>query len=106
MIAYDIKLDANDDIFIDPIKMDFVISPSDSQHIKDILQSVPGWYKEFPLVGFNPYQYLNARINPQAVNQAAKIQLQADGYTIGSGGVDLTLTPDGILKVNTLDVTR
>lgn len=79
MAAQDFKLDSNGDIAIE--NGDFVITESDQQHILDIMQSVPGWIKEFPLVGFNPYQYLNGRTSSTELNKNAKIQLQADGYT-------------------------
>lgn len=79
MAAQDFKLDENGDIAIE--NGDFVITASDQQHILDIMQSVPGWIKEFPLVGFNPYQYLNGRTSSTDLNKNAKIQLQGDGYT-------------------------
>lgn len=78
MAAQDFKLDENGDIAIE--NGDFVITASDQQHILDIMQSVPGWIKEFPLVGFNPYQYLNGRTSSTDLNKNAKIQLQGDGY--------------------------
>lgn len=78
MKAGDFKLDANGDIAIE--NGDFVIVESDQQHILDIMSSVPGWFKESPLVGFNPYQYLNGRVSVTDLNKEAKIQLQADGY--------------------------
>jgi hypothetical protein len=101
MIAKDLKLDENDDLVIE--NGDFVIAPSDKQHIKDILQSAPGWYKEFPLVGFNPFARLNARNNKQALNKDAKIQLQADGYNVSALDLDVV---DGNIIINTLEVSR
>ena len=78
MKAHDFKLDTDGDIAIE--NGDFVIVESDQQHIKDIMESVGGWFKKFPLVGLNPYQYLNARVSATELNKNAKIQLQADGY--------------------------
>ena len=106
MAVQDIKLGTDGDLYFDPINPDLVLAPSDMQHITDIIQSVPGHYKEFPLIGFNPYQYLNGKTNPQVINQALKIQLQADGYTIGSGGVNVVVNPDGKIEIKALDVTR
>lgn len=79
MKAYDFLTDIDGDLLIQ--NGDFVIGESDEQHILDIMQSMPGWFKQFPLVGFNPYQYLNARVSVTDLNKNAKIQLQADGYT-------------------------
>jgi hypothetical protein len=104
--SYDFKLDEDEDIYIDPVTNDFVIAKSDQQHIKDILQSVPGWFKEFPLVGLNPYQYLNGKTSVQALNQSASIQLKGDGYIIGPSGIKISLSPGGFLQVETIDVTR
>lgn len=105
-LANDFKLDTDEDIFIDPVTFDFVIGPSDKQHVKDILQSVPGWWKEFPLVGFNPYQYLNGKVNAQEVNKNAKLQLMNDGFNIGQDGIDIKINPNGTIEVKVLDVTR
>jgi hypothetical protein len=78
MIAKDFKKDAKGDISIE--NGDFVVTDSDREHILDIMQSMPGWFKKFPLVGFNPYQYLNANVSSIEVSKNAKIQLQSDGY--------------------------
>lgn len=102
----DFKLDSDQDIFIDPTTEDFVISDSDQQHVLDILQSVPGWWKEYPLIGVNPYKYTNARTSQQQLNQAIIIQLKSDGYEIGANGVNVELLPGGIMNVKTLDVKR
>lgn len=96
MIAKDFKLDNNGDLAIE--NGDFVITESDQQHILDIMQAVPGWFKQFPLVGFNPYQYLNARVSPTDLNKNAKIQLQADGYAQVT--TDLTQDKDNKLEGN------
>jgi hypothetical protein len=94
MAAKDFKLDSDGDIYIDPDKGDFVITESDSQHVKDILLSVPGWWKEFPLVGWDPYSRLNSR-NLQKGIQDLKTQLEGDGYEkILTEGLEVTV--DGV----------
>ena len=40
----------DNDTYVDPATGDFSVVPSDNQHILDILQSEPGWWKEFLLV--------------------------------------------------------
>jgi hypothetical protein len=106
IISYDFKVNPDGGLFIDPNTMDFVIAPSDEKHIENILKAVPGWYKEFPLIGWNPYSKLNARVSKQAEMQSATIMLQADGYLKGPGGIDFDLTPDGEFKVKIIDVFR
>jgi len=76
-MAKDLKVDENGDLLI--VNGDFVITDSDQQHNYDIIASSPGDWKEYPLVGFNPMKYINSRATPAELNQAAKIQLQADG---------------------------
>lgn len=109
-IVYDLKVtkDANgiDDLYIDPVTMDFVIEPSDKQHVADIMNSVPGWWKKFPLVGFNPIQRINTRESITSINQAAKIQLTGDGYKIGPQGINIVRNNDGLLEIQTLDISR
>lgn len=105
-IVYDFLQDENGDLLIDPITMDFVIGPSDKQHVADILKAVPGWFKKFPLVGFDPYQDLNSSPSISEVNQRATVQLQADGYVKGPGGIDISVTPNGDIEIKALDIYR
>lgn len=104
MIAYDLKVDDTGDMVIE--NGDFVIAPSDSRHIRDILMSKPGDYKQYPLVGFNPYKRLNAKIDATTNNKDATTQLTADGYVKGPGGINVVITPNGVLEIKALDVTR
>ena len=76
MASLDLKCDADGDLLI--VNGDFVISDSDQQHNYDIIASNTGDWKEYPLVGFNAFQFLNSRTTPAQLNQVAKIQLQAD----------------------------
>jgi hypothetical protein len=102
-LAYDFLQDEDGDLLIE--NMDFVIGPSDQQHVKDILGSVPGWFKKFPLVGMNPYQYLNGKASQTAINQNATIQLQSDGYVKGPGGIEVKIE-SGIIDISAVDVFR
>lgn len=96
MKAQDIKLDSDGDLLIKD--GDFVIGPSDEQHIKDILNSVPGWFKEFPLVGINPFQFLNSRDSSQQLNQIIKTQLIGDGFAKESVIVYVTINQDNKIE--------
>lgn len=96
-INQDIQQEDNDLLIEDG---DFVIDESDMQHIEDIIINNVGTYKEFPLVGIGIDRYINASINPQALEREVKIQLQADGYEVKNPKV--TLDPNGklIIKPN------
>lgn len=105
-IAYDFKVTEDGSIFIDPDKMDFVITPSDPEHIRKVMLGVPGWVKRAPLSGFNPYSRINSKTSKQANIQAATLALQNDGYVKGINGIDFELTPNGEFNVKILDVYR
>lgn len=93
MKAQDFLLDTDGDLLIKD--GDLVIGPSDGQHIKDIMQSVPGWWKEFPLVGFNPFQFLNSRTSVQQQKQIARQQLEGDGFVVDPKELIFTINADG-----------
>ena len=104
MAAQDFKLDTDGDLAIE--NGDFVIAESDKQHIKDIMNSVPGWFKKFPLVGFNPYQYLNARTNAQEIKNRAFTQLDADGYKVNPDGIQIEIDANGNVTGEIFDIVR
>tara|TARA_R110001592_G_scaffold212063_1_gene464305 strand:+ start:556 stop:858 length:303 start_codon:yes stop_codon:yes gene_type:complete len=79
MKSKDIKLE-NNDFFIDPVKGDFLITDSDTQHVQDIINSFANWWKEFPTIGVGIKKYLGATGGVQVVKRAIKIQLKSDGY--------------------------
>jgi hypothetical protein len=79
MIAYDLIGDSVGDLNI--LNGDFVIDASDEQHIEDIIQSAPNWWKEYPQVGVNIQLYLSGS-NTDQLNRNLKLQLQADGYNV------------------------
>lgn len=68
------------DIYIDPILGDFVMVDSDEQHILDILQSYPGWWKNSPPTGAGVPSLLKAKITTALTESIIKQQLEADGY--------------------------
>tara|TARA_R110002153_G_scaffold260539_1_gene420598 strand:+ start:83 stop:385 length:303 start_codon:yes stop_codon:yes gene_type:complete len=79
MKSKDLKLE-NNDFFIDPVKGDFLITDSDTQHVQDIINSFANWWKEFPTIGVGIKKYLGASGGVQVVKRAIKIQLKSDGY--------------------------
>ncbi len=80
--AKDLKLDEDGDLYIDPTTGDLKVDFSDKQHIKDIINSNAGWWKQFPLVGVGIQYYLNGPASAQQLEKNIKIQLQADGYSV------------------------
>lgn len=103
-LAYDFKLTADEDL--DLSSGDIQIVPSDDQHKKDILNSMPGWWKRAPLVGWGALMRVNSKANKQEMLQSATIMLTADGYVKGPNGFDFDLTENGEIKIKMLDFTR
>lgn len=95
--ATDIKLDNDGDLYIDPNTGDLKIDLSDKQHIKDIINSNVGWWKQFPLVGVGVQYYLNSSGFQQQLEREIKIQLTADGYSMERPKV--TSLPDGTFNI-------
>lgn len=78
----DLRQDENGDIYINPITGDFEIVESDNQHVSDIMQSVSGDYKEFPLIGVNFFQFSNSTGQNQNIERIIRTQIAADGYQV------------------------
>lgn len=78
----DLRQDDNGDIYINPVTGDFDIVDSDNQHISDILQSISGDYKEFPLIGVNFFMFANSSNQQQALERIIRTQVSSDGYQI------------------------
>lgn len=101
-VVYDLKFDNDGDIVIE--NNDLVIEESDYYHIFDILYSVPGWWKKYPLIGFDPYKYLNSRASSQVLKNEATKQLQSDGYKVNV--LDIAMNAAGEVEFNVVDVER
>ena len=80
----DIKLTATasgvDELFIDPNTGDFLAADSDTQHVKDLIFSFVGWYKESPTLGVGAQKYVNSSGSLQKLKSRIQIALKADGY--------------------------
>ncbi len=72
----------DDDIYFDSILGDFVFVESDNQHIMDILQSLPGYWKNAPTIGAGLQLLLKSKLNVGLVESTIKVHLEADGYQV------------------------
>lgn len=81
MTFQDFNLDSTGDLNI--ANGDFVVAPSDVQHVDDILTFFAGSWKQFPILGVGLIQYLKSE-NSQAAINLIKQQLQSDGYSISN----------------------
>lgn len=95
----DLRQDDDGDIYINPVTGDFEIVESDNQHVADILQSIDGDYKEFPLVGVNFFKFSNSTGQQQNIERIIRTQLAADGYQVTK--VDV---PDAVNDLSDLTI--
>ena len=100
MEAYDIAIDnlTGDPIFQDG---DFVVAPSDEQHVQDIFIAEKGNWRRTVLLGFGIMGYMNSPDTIRRRNQLLKsirLQLEVDGYKINSINVESIENPDLTLK--------
>lgn len=95
----DLRLDTTGDLFINTSSGDFDIIESDGQHVNDILQSVNGDYKEFPLIGVNFFKYQNSSGQRQEIERIIRTQLLSDGYK-----VDKIEMPESVTSIQDITV--
>lgn len=101
-MAKDIKLDETGDLVIK--NGDFVIADSDVQHVQDIINSGPGWWKQFPAIGVDIQKYIGSSGKLQELEKNIKLQLESDGYNVKS--VKTEQLPDGTFKILGIDAVR
>ena len=93
---YDVQLDENNDLAFG-VTGDFIMGPSDEQHIIDTIQAAPGTWKEYPTTGVNIRQDLGGNVDPQQLAKTTKLQLQIDSYNSQAKAL---LGTDGTLVLN------
>lgn len=113
MISQDLQLDSTGDLKIE--NGDFVVGPSDFQHIKDLINSFPGWWKQFSSVGVGARQYIGSTGMQQTLQRAVQLALQGDNYTNisitytngtdGTFNMTVTASKNGATTIATFNVT-
>lgn len=72
--------EGDDDVFKE-VNGDIVIEESRDTIIKDLLEAMPGHFKEFPTLGIGIWQYINSDRDPQVIARNIKVGLQADIFS-------------------------
>lgn len=81
MARSDFAIDDNGDLLI--TKGDFsIVSPSDDNHIEDLIAFTPGSLKQFPWVGVGLSRFYFSSGLQQKIQRMSQVCLQADGYSI------------------------
>lgn len=78
----DFILDENGDILVRD--GDFVVGNANDQHMNDIIQTVPGEWKESPFVGCDLYRFVSANVTTSEVVAVVKKQLELDTFTVNN----------------------
>jgi len=77
-------IDADDIITVDGQAViqggDFLVDPSDQQHIEHIIKAKPGQYYQHPLLGYGIIDQVSSSQDPYKIKQDIKLQLKADNY--------------------------
>jgi hypothetical protein len=81
-IRYDIALDANGDLPIGATLMG--VAPSDERHLKDMIGSFPGEWKQFPQNGVGVAGYLKSTDKQLVIAKNVRQAMQKDGYDVGN----------------------
>lgn len=93
-LVKDIILDTDKDVeFFDG---DFIVSPSDEQHIVLIMDSLPGAWKQYPLMGAGIAYDLNSPLGVDGIKKKIKLYIAMDGYSI----ISLAVSPPKDIKIN------
>jgi hypothetical protein len=79
-LVQDFILDNTYDLVIE--NGDFVIAPSDEQHINLLFKTTVGSWKQFPLVGIGIDYYQASAGQVDTLKRNINVQLTTDGYTI------------------------
>lgn len=95
MDVKDIALDENNELIFE--NGDFKLDYSDSNHIQNIIDSFPGFWKQFPDCGVGIQSYLCSAGMQQALKNEISKQLSIDGYTVDG----LKITEDYKITLNT-----
>lgn len=81
-ITWDFPLD---DTIVDGVYLPTPYGDSDDQHIIDIIVGVKGGLKQFPLLGFGLFSYLNGEFISSQIFSALSTNMKMDGYTVKQG---------------------
>jgi hypothetical protein len=91
--AYDIEVDEEGDLLFR--NGDFNTAVANDEHVKAILYSEEGDWKQFPNLGIGIQKYLNGEL-PNNITSTIKSQLQLDNFAVDS----IKLEKIGITKNN------
>lgn len=87
MKAFDIIVDNSENIVIRD--GDFLVGPSDNQHVRHLFRANPGQYRVSPGIGIGIESALNGPLRPVAVESLIRVNLERDGYLVISVSVSL-----------------
>ena len=81
-IVWDFPLD---DFYLGGVLQPTPYGDSDNQHILDIIINNIGAIKQFPLLGFGYFQYLNSETTSDVIFNSLSRNMKMDLYSVGIG---------------------
>lgn len=81
-MAQDIILDENFDAVI--FGGDWKVENSDQQHVEHLLLVDKGQLRQYPTAGVGIRRYINASIDPVALKQIIRVELENDGNRVNN----------------------
>lgn len=91
--------DAKDIIFTDDLVIengDFLVDPSDGQHVEHIMRADRGQYRQWPLVGVGLQKAKSSSLRPQELKQEIKLQMRGDNMTVKT----LKISPGDEMRIS------
>lgn len=102
MIYKDIITDSTNDLIIE--NGDLKLNESDSQHVEHIITADKGHFRQWPLIGVGIGRLIKGTINPQALKQSIKLNLESDNYNVRLIEIDsidkLSINVDALRKIS------
>lgn len=96
-VRVDIALNNNELLVING---DFAYAESDTQHVIDTMNALPGWWKENPIDGVGIILYSKASSSLSQLNRNVQVQLISDGYKVDGAVFDLNSTGELLINPN------
>lgn len=91
-------MDSRHDISGEIVNNDLAWVASDEQHVQNIINAVPGWWKENPALGVDVQAYLGSDGQATVLARSISVQLRSDLYTVQNPVVKFGA--DGTLFIN------
>ena len=95
--VYDFPLD---DFYINGVIQPTPYGNSDDQHILDIIVNNTGAIKQFPLLGFGLFKWLNSEATSDKIYQSLRNNMKSDLYLVQVGAINMISNDGFVINYN------